>query len=346
MSKEIGFRVPNPCHENWNKMSPIDQGKFCRACDKTVIDFSLMTNPEILQHISVINGNVCGRFNKDQLNRPVIISNTRKFSFTYGWSILLATTLLGMKSNAQGPFVKGKVKLEQRPQPKAQLMGVVAYIESPQYLEGSIVDSSDNSEVGNATITVLPDQFVISADSNGNFKISMHTIKSNSTITISAIGFKTKIISLNTEKYPIGHTKRIGLEKEPVELPMITVLANPEMITGILGEMVSVQRVTVFEKLKDSISTVFTNTKLRVFPNPVYPGGMIHVKFDLEIMDQYELQISNSAGQIIKSELLKVQMKNQVKQIMIPTGASKGIYFVRVQHQGLKKVYHTKFIVK
>ena len=34
--------IPNPCHEDWNKMTPEDKGRHCSVCDKVVIDFTKM----------------------------------------------------------------------------------------------------------------------------------------------------------------------------------------------------------------------------------------------------------------------------------------------------------------
>ncbi|WP_309608991.1 hypothetical protein [Flavobacterium sp.] len=36
--------IPNPCTENWNKMSKTEKGRFCNSCNKLVIDFSKMKN--------------------------------------------------------------------------------------------------------------------------------------------------------------------------------------------------------------------------------------------------------------------------------------------------------------
>ena len=42
--------IPNPCHENWNNMVAAEKGKFCNACAKQVIDFSMMSDTQILNY--------------------------------------------------------------------------------------------------------------------------------------------------------------------------------------------------------------------------------------------------------------------------------------------------------
>lgn len=61
--------INNPCHENWETMTPNEQGAFCLACQKTVVDFSQKTTQEIKDFFTVLPKaeKVCGRFRKDQL---------------------------------------------------------------------------------------------------------------------------------------------------------------------------------------------------------------------------------------------------------------------------------------
>jgi hypothetical protein len=62
--------IPTPCHEDWNAMTPKDQGRHCGSCCKTVVDFTTWQPQEILLHFKS-NKNVCGRFTADQLNEPI-----------------------------------------------------------------------------------------------------------------------------------------------------------------------------------------------------------------------------------------------------------------------------------
>jgi len=36
--KKMRISIENPCHEDWQKMLPESQGRFCQACEKTVVD--------------------------------------------------------------------------------------------------------------------------------------------------------------------------------------------------------------------------------------------------------------------------------------------------------------------
>ena len=53
-------------------MSPVANGRHCAACQKTVVDFTLKTDAEILAHLArAANGPTCGRFAAGQLERPL-----------------------------------------------------------------------------------------------------------------------------------------------------------------------------------------------------------------------------------------------------------------------------------
>lgn len=73
MDKKHKVSIPEPCHENWNKMTPKDNGRFCLSCSKTVIDFTTML-PDEIQHFFIQNQNnkICGRFRKSQLDSVTI----------------------------------------------------------------------------------------------------------------------------------------------------------------------------------------------------------------------------------------------------------------------------------
>ena len=69
----LKIAVPKPCHEDWDKMSPNQQGRHCTACAKTVVDFTNMTDEEVQYFfINKKEERVCGRFKNGQLHRICI----------------------------------------------------------------------------------------------------------------------------------------------------------------------------------------------------------------------------------------------------------------------------------
>ncbi|MXN93035.1 hypothetical protein GR160_17550 [Flavobacterium sp. Sd200] len=95
--------IPTPCHESWEDMTPNAQGKFCGQCQKTVTDFSGMTNDQIAIYIHLNAGEkMCGRFKKTQLEsiiiqvpeRIIYTQTSFRRMFMLALLVVMGTTLL------------------------------------------------------------------------------------------------------------------------------------------------------------------------------------------------------------------------------------------------------------
>lgn len=73
MERKHKITIPEPFHENWDKMTPKDNGRFCLSCSKTVVDFTSKLPYEIQQFFTQNqNQNICGRFKNEQLDSVII----------------------------------------------------------------------------------------------------------------------------------------------------------------------------------------------------------------------------------------------------------------------------------
>jgi hypothetical protein len=68
-NKGLYLSVPTPCQENWDNMNSTGDSKYCIRCKKNIIDFSAMSDIEVLAVIKNSRGELCGRFYNTQLNR-------------------------------------------------------------------------------------------------------------------------------------------------------------------------------------------------------------------------------------------------------------------------------------
>jgi hypothetical protein len=113
MARTQSINITKPCHELWQQMVPVDGGRHCQSCCKTVIDFSAMTDKEIISYLGR-QTNVCGRFDDHQLNRLNRQLQDSKPSYSFFRKIAIAATVLMaipfVKANAQK-----KHKTEQAP---------------------------------------------------------------------------------------------------------------------------------------------------------------------------------------------------------------------------------------
>ncbi|SKA20614.1 CarboxypepD_reg-like domain-containing protein [Chitinophaga eiseniae] len=63
--------IPSPCQQSWENMTPAAGGRFCGSCQKTVVDFSGLTDSQIHELLSDTSQRYCGRFRKSQLDRQI-----------------------------------------------------------------------------------------------------------------------------------------------------------------------------------------------------------------------------------------------------------------------------------
>ena len=88
MKQKIQISIPEPCHEGWQNMTPVEKGRFCASCQKTVLDFTYLSDNEIINLVNK-NDDLCGRISTSQLNRNLI--ETKRTSNYFGY---LATSVL------------------------------------------------------------------------------------------------------------------------------------------------------------------------------------------------------------------------------------------------------------
>ena len=107
MKPKLKITIPEPCNENWDKMTPDAAGRFCLVCNKSVIDFTNKL-PDEIQHFFKNNKDpeVCGRFKKSQLDsisfqipKQVLYSQTQYHKmFLLALFIAMGTTLFSCAS--------------------------------------------------------------------------------------------------------------------------------------------------------------------------------------------------------------------------------------------------------
>src|SRR5690348_11399421 len=105
MAKRIQLSVENPCHENWENMSPSQKGRFCGSCQKQVVDFTNMTDAQVAAFFKKpATGSVCGRFMQDQLERDFEIPRKRipwiKYFFTVALPAFLVSRTVAQETKS------------------------------------------------------------------------------------------------------------------------------------------------------------------------------------------------------------------------------------------------------
>ncbi|MGZ4057260.1 MAG: hypothetical protein ACXVPU_10365 [Bacteroidia bacterium] len=191
-SKKYQIIVSNPCQENWDKMMPVDKGRFCDSCAKKVVDYSILSDKEINERVRNASGNMCGRFRKDQLEKTfrlqpkIQLSSQRRF-FQYLLSVLLASKAFINRAIGQTDTIKTE---------QADSIKSIAKVDS------CIVDTAIISEADEAGRK--PDSLVLEGKWDPKFEqqCGSEFIVLDSIITITMVSGGMGIQYVDRFKYP------------------------------------------------------------------------------------------------------------------------------------------------
>ncbi len=96
--RSFTIQILQPCHERWDEMQPVEQGRFCAGCQKTVVDYTALSDRELVKLLAHASETSCGRFRDEQLNRSLTVSNPGISSGYRQWIGLLALSVFGWQT--------------------------------------------------------------------------------------------------------------------------------------------------------------------------------------------------------------------------------------------------------
>lgn len=342
MNEKISLQIPEPCHADWHKMTSTDQGRFCAACSKQVIDFTAMTDQQVLNYFSTVTGRVCGRLTDEQLQRPLQparIEQKKKW-----WIVMLMPLLLLFeKVGAQRKVIQGKLRVQKNSDSIPLIMGdtIIRTIEpetiTPQTtIKGKVVDEKGNA-VKWATIEDTTSHIRVIADSAGTFSIIVKNHSGPINIKASAIGHEPT-------SQPVTETDaaNIILKRKENDLKPVSVVTICSTIS--LGGAFVVRKVTRREKIDTVWRKVTGNAAFKIYPNPAVRGS--DVKVDLKNEGDYFIQLITNAGTILTTKETSVVKGSTVTSINIPSGVAQGIYYLRVSNNKSSKQYTDKIFIQ
>jgi CarboxypepD_reg-like domain/Secretion system C-terminal sorting domain len=336
MRKQTSLYIPKPCHEDWNNMTPTQQGKFCGSCSKQVIDFSLMSDNQVLHFLSQQSGKICGRFDTDQLQRPLIET---KISKKKSWWMALAMPLLFLFNTAKAQRnVKftGDTLYTVQPWPdtvNCQLTGKVAVndLVKSTAVNGKVVDE-DNQPLADASVVEKGKRNGTVTDNAGNFSIRINQRKSKAILVVSSIGYQSmeKEINLNADNPDIN----LKLQLNPTLLGDVVVT----------GYTISRKRVRAIDTLQTTIKKVFNNSDFKVYPNPTGKASDIHIQ--VKQPGKYEIQLFDNQSSLVKIDEINTSIKKSIETITIPSNISSGTYYLCLVDEQTHKTTTEKLIIQ
>jgi CarboxypepD_reg-like domain/Secretion system C-terminal sorting domain len=336
MSKHIQLSITDPCHENWDNMTPADIGKFCGSCRKQVVDFSNMSDREVAQFFKKPStGSVCGRFMQDQLERDISIPRKRIPWVKYFFQFALPAFLVSLKASAQKdrPLIGKVSSVCVRPlMGDTELQAFNIPVDNNPIAKGKVVNE-DGEPVSFATVVIKGTHKGAVAERNGTFSLNPDKNWSKLTLVVSAVGYESK---------------EVIISKDDDNNDIILFVSRQCRLSGevvVTAGLVAVKRqpvrpIPVIQVLKDTAFKFF-----KVFPNPAVAGNSLHIKWEQTEAGNYGLELLNQSGQLIFTKEIWVDKEARLLDVPIPA-VSGGVYFLRMTNSQSGKAYTEKIIIQ
>lgn len=347
MAKKLQLTIPEPCHENWDKMTPLEQGRFCASCQKQVVDFTNMSDRQLAVFFKkpILSlskeGSVCGRFQQDQLDRDMEIQKKRIPWVKYFFQFALPAFLMSAKASAQGKVrvtgdtitvpVQTHVTLGMVAMPTCE----VEKSNIEKIITGKVVDQSGFGIAG-ATIAVKGTRIATLTDSAGSFKLNLKDVGDKIVLVTSFIGFVSQEVVVNVKTY-----------STPQNIQMIT------MPYQIAGEVVVVAGLIMPKKSRPKpavplLQRIFKDTAVKyfkVFPNPISSNARLHIECKKMDEGYYSLQLFDQSGKTVYSKELWIDADARLLDVAMPS-VTAGSYFLKLTNKKSGKNFTEKIIIE
>jgi CarboxypepD_reg-like domain/Secretion system C-terminal sorting domain len=370
MSKHLQLNIAEPCHENWDNMTPVQKGKFCGSCQKQVIDFSNMSDREVAQFFKKPStGSVCGRFMQDQLERSIEIPRKRIPWVKYFFQFALPAFLMSTKATAQGKVkvttttneasasnctrLMGKIApvkrtlvsdtllkpVQRQDDPPIVLQGIIGLnneaVSKSIFIKGKVVDEKGNP-IPFASIIIKDTKDGAATDDKGTFSIKLKRGLNDLILMTSSVGFETKEINVKP-----GELNNLLIQLNANQMLGEVVVRSDISQRGRMGGLISCVSITGSRAM---VTSLFRSDSVKIYPNPVLSGSMINIEVLKWGEGKTLIQLYNMAGQKVHVAEINMDSKSWKATLPLPS-LMPGVYIIKVYSDEKKKTYTTKIVV-
>jgi len=211
MKKELKLSINAPCEEKFENFSPTARGGFCSSCSKEVIDFTSMTDQEIVNYFDQQEGKACGRFHTSQLKSyhwsETIHSPYRNYATVGVIGLSLASFLASSPANAQEQKPP-QIKVWSQAKDSAKVLDITK--NKVTKVKGIVQDN--HGPLPGVSVLLKGTVIGTETDFDGNFTFPK-PLKAGDVLLISYLGYETVEITIGQwTKNPLKVTMEEGGE--------------------------------------------------------------------------------------------------------------------------------------
>lgn len=349
MAKHIQLTIAEPCHENWEKMTTAEKGKFCGACQKQVIDFTRMSDAQVAAFFKrPSTASVCGRFMENQLDRDITIPKKRIPWVKYFFQLTLPLFLSSLRSNAQ----MGKIAVRRTNDSTAvcnrDVKGEIVIrtpVKEVQQVKGRVIDE-EGKPLPYASVIIKGTHAGVAADSSGVFTLSLPQ-EEKVVLSISYIGFMPAEFQL--PETVTRNKELLTIQLKKITLKEVMVQSGPVFMGMVVRKKVVRNSVaagkTTIKKITPPLTIINTTPAMRVYPNPVSSGAAINIKCDKMEESYYSVQLLTLSGQMALQKEIWIDKDARILNMTIP-GVAAGTYLLKMTSRKSGKSFTDKIVVE
>lgn len=304
-TQQIKIQIPEPCHEDWNKMTPKDKGAFCSSCEKVVVDFTKMSDRQIVDFLNKNKGKkTCGKFNSFQVDRKISVTTPPP---NYYWKIkqffvglFVSLSFPGFSTSSETPIAfKPLPTIDDAAIQKANVKGVV------KDQEGNLIAAAYIRVYQNGRITKV---YAVT-DELGGFSVQLPDNHQNQDISLKVTAQHYAIESVNYngedsleivlvfEKHILGKMAFLPIEVEEVSETMEQVTAQEEKTPAMPSTEIKVPCISP-QELKGELEIRDLESLEGPVVVPIEPLD-IDIMGDVMIVDPEEYVPRNITGSVV-----------------------------------------------
>jgi hypothetical protein len=327
--KKMNINIASPCHENWDAMTSSDKGKFCASCQKTVVDFTNMSDREIIEYFSKSTGSVCGRLTDEQLSKDIVIPPKPIPWVKYFFRITFPAFIMSLKSCIPNSDLKQNItktyKLSQ------------SNTERNVSLIGDTTLQVNTTDEPHCTVGVILGEINTKIDSSKTIRPLKHK--------------KNSATKHNVAIRPIPLIDSPQLQ--PVSVENIKDCFNSEndfdkrvRLGGVSSVSIKVwsKPINLIKKIVDTVNVFSSTPKIQLYPNPVASNSRLNIKLNTIKQGDYLLSLITSNGIIVQNQEVKIDAETNVISMDLKTLLS-GTYIVRLVDRATGKSIAQKLLV-
>lgn len=349
--QKLQLSIPEPCHENWQQMTATEQGRFCNACAKEVIDFSMLTDAEVLNYFNTRTyEKVCGRALPDQLNRTFSRPKDPKKKIFGYWKYMVMFFMFFAKTNTSK--AQGQIQVNSMFEQKSFQINNLSDALAGRVGCG-IVNAKNKINTtpqnGINEMSLNPGMmFVIKEDTKPVYIIDGILTAESVQISSEDIEEMTvlqaqKATALYGSAGANGAILITTRKSKSKNLDTVIVKSNIDYTARQMGGFSIGMKISGFSDLKASLMTILTDS-IQVYPNPVQRNNPFSVTLKLKQTGKHQIQITDVSGKIVLQKQINTNVKNSTEKILADNRWSSGIYFIRVFDDKLKLISKKSFI--